>query len=175
MIRSLAARHVMEIILVALCVALAFTAPNFLTPDNLLAVLRSVSLQGLIAFGMTMVIIVGEIDLSVGANAAFAGCLVAWLLQSRMPVAQAIFLTVLSGTAFGLGIRHGKGESTTEAGGSGESDCGGTARVARGGLARAIVRGGGMCRANHLSKYAVGMKKAPPAYAGGARRNAFAS
>src|SRR6266702_2161229 len=104
MIRSLAARHVMEIILVALCVALAFTAPNFLTPDNLLAVLRSVSLQGLIAFGMTMVIIVGEIDLSVGANAAFAGCLVAWLLQSRMPVAPAILLTVLAGTACGAFI-----------------------------------------------------------------------
>ena len=73
MIRSFAARHVMEIILAALCVMLAFTAPNFLTPDNLLAVLRSVSLQGLIAFGMTMVIIVGEIDLSVGESVPARG------------------------------------------------------------------------------------------------------
>ena len=91
----------MEIILVAMCVALTFTAPNFLTPDNLLAILRSVSLQGLIAFGMTMVIIVGEIDLSVGANAAFAGCLVAWLVQARVPVAPAILLTIACGTVFG--------------------------------------------------------------------------
>jgi sugar transport system permease protein len=91
----------MEIILVAMCLFLTFRAPNFLTPDNLLAVLRSVSLQGLIAFGMTMVIIVGEIDLSVGAAAAFAGCLVAWLVQSHVPVALAIPLTVLSGVLCG--------------------------------------------------------------------------
>jgi sugar transport system permease protein len=99
----------MEIILAAMCLFLYFRAPNFLTPDNLLAVLRSVSLQGLIAFGMTMVIIVGEIDLSVGANAAFAGCLVAWLIQSHVPVALAIPLTVLCGAFFGAFIGAARG------------------------------------------------------------------
>ena len=80
----------MEVVLAILCVSLVIATPNFLTADNILAILRSVSFQGLIAFGMTMVIIVGEIDLSVGANAAFAGCLVAWLIQARAPVAIAI-------------------------------------------------------------------------------------
>ncbi len=51
-----------------------------------------------------MVIIVGEIDLSVGANAAFAGCLVAWLIQARVPVAVAIPLTVACGCLFGASI-----------------------------------------------------------------------
>ena len=43
-----------------------------------LNVLRTVSMLGIIAFGMTAVIISGEIDLSVGAGAALAGCIVAW-------------------------------------------------------------------------------------------------
>ena len=37
---------------------------------------------GIIAFGMTMVIISGEIDLSVGSAVAFAGCLTAYLTES---------------------------------------------------------------------------------------------
>src|SRR5437773_2431872 len=77
--RRLFARGIMEGILLLLGVFLAFRAPNFLTLENGLSVLRAISMQGLIAFGMTLVIIVGEIDLSVGAAAAFAGCLVAWL------------------------------------------------------------------------------------------------
>ena len=69
----------------------------FLTVDNLLNVLRNVSMQGLIALGMTMVIIAGEIDLSVGSMVAFAGCLTAlphggalrdrdWVARSRSAV-----------------------------------------------------------------------------------------
>jgi ribose transport system permease protein len=70
---------IMEIVLVALCAVLAFRAEGFFTADNLLNVLRNVSMQGVIALGMTMVIIAGEIDLSVGSMVAFAGCVVAWL------------------------------------------------------------------------------------------------
>src|SRR5512137_491552 len=75
-------RHgILEAILVVLCIFLAFTASGFLTPDNLLNVLRNVSMQGVIAFGMTMVIVSGEIDLSVGSAVAFSGCLTAFLTQ----------------------------------------------------------------------------------------------
>jgi sugar transport system permease protein len=72
---------VLEVVLVILCILLAVEAPNFLTTENILNVLRNVSMQGLIALGMTMVIIAGEIDLSVGSMVAFAGCLTAWLTQ----------------------------------------------------------------------------------------------
>jgi ribose/xylose/arabinose/galactoside ABC-type transport system permease subunit len=70
---------VLEAVLLVLCVVLALTAPWFFTPENLLNVLRNVSMQGLIALGMTMVIISGEIDLSVGSAVAFAGCLTAFI------------------------------------------------------------------------------------------------
>jgi ribose/xylose/arabinose/galactoside ABC-type transport system permease subunit len=94
-------RWMMEAILVALGVYLSIRAPNFLTLDNLLAVLRSISMQGLIAFGMTLVIIVGEIDLSVGAMAAFSGCLVAVLAQRGVPVPLAMGMAVASGGLLG--------------------------------------------------------------------------
>jgi ribose/xylose/arabinose/galactoside ABC-type transport system permease subunit len=80
---------------------LACTAPNFLTTDNLLNVLRSVSEIGIIAFGMTMVIIAGEIDLSVGSAVAFAGCITAWLVQHGVPVPVALLVALALG--FGVG------------------------------------------------------------------------
>ena len=72
----------LEWVLLALVLALSFEAPGFFTADNLLNVLRNVSIQGVIALGMTMVIIAGEIDLSVGSAVAFSGCWLAWLVQS---------------------------------------------------------------------------------------------
>lgn len=68
----------MEIILATLVIFLIFVAPGFASTSNVLNVLRTVSMLGIIAFGMTAVIISGEIDLSVGAGAALAGCIVAW-------------------------------------------------------------------------------------------------
>ncbi|MCC8179934.1 MAG: ABC transporter permease [Planctomycetes bacterium] len=70
---------VLELILVALFLILAISAPYFLTVENILNILRNASMQGIIAMGMTLVIIAGEIDLSVGSAVAFAGCLTAWL------------------------------------------------------------------------------------------------
>ena len=56
----------MDLVLLAICIVLAFTAPNFVSLENFLNILRAVSMMGLIAFGMTMVII-SKIDLSVGS------------------------------------------------------------------------------------------------------------
>lgn len=100
-VRRLAGGFRMEYVLVGLCALLALRAPHFLTADNLLSVLRSISMQGIIAFGMTLVIIVGEIDLSVGATASFAGCLLAWLTQSGVPLAAGSVLTLAAGWALG--------------------------------------------------------------------------
>lgn len=104
-------RHgILEAILLVLCVFLAFTASGFLTPDNLLNVLRNVSMQGVIAFGMTMVIVAGEIDLSVGSAVAIAGCLTAFLTQKltgewlALPVPLAIVLSILVALTVGYFI-----------------------------------------------------------------------
>jgi ribose/xylose/arabinose/galactoside ABC-type transport system permease subunit len=109
-------RHPMEIILGLMILVLTVSAPGFATLGNFLSVLRTVSMLGIIAFGMTMVIIAGEIDLSIGSGVALAGCIIAWfagaLSDSVGPVAAvmigavvAIAIGVLLGYATGL-IRH---------------------------------------------------------------------
>lgn len=98
---------ILEVILVALGAVLAVASPAFLTVDNLLNVLRNVSMQGLIALGMTMVIIAGEIDLSVGSMVAFAGCLTAYIagglsgMGVGISIAIAIVTTVAAGALLG--------------------------------------------------------------------------
>lgn len=49
--------NMMECILLVLCIGLAFYAPGFATLENFLNILRSVSMLGIIAFGMTFIII----------------------------------------------------------------------------------------------------------------------
>ena len=100
-LRAVLAKRIMEMILLALCIGLSVKAPHFLTSENLLNVLRSISMQALIAFGMTLVIIVGEIDLSVGAAVAFAGCLLASLTQRGVPIPWGIAATLAAGAGLG--------------------------------------------------------------------------
>ncbi len=94
-------RHPMEMILIVLYVALVALAPNFFTLENQLNVLRNATLQGIIAFGMTMVIVSGEIDLSVGSGAAFAGCVVA-LVVRRLSDMTGDVVAVLLGCIFAI-------------------------------------------------------------------------
>ncbi len=98
--------HIMEMILLVLCTILAFQAENFFSTKNLLNVLYNVSMQGIIAFGMTMVIISGEIDLSVGSAVAFSGCLTAYLTGTMagngIPMHVAIPLAILAALCIGI-------------------------------------------------------------------------
>ena len=107
--RGVGGLPVMEIVLIVLAAILAARAPGFLTRDNLLNVLRSVSMQGIVAFGMTMVIIAGEIDLSVGSAVAFAGCLCAWLTgylnaTAHVPMSAALPIAVVTSVAAGAAV-----------------------------------------------------------------------
>ncbi len=109
MIRLLA----MEAILLVLLIVLVAIAPGFATLGNLLNVLRTVSMLGIIAFGMTAVIIAGEIDLSVGAGAALAGCIVAWFageFTDSLGAGPAIFIGFVAALAVGFctGVVSGK-------------------------------------------------------------------
>ncbi len=99
---------IMELVLLLLCLILAFQAEGFFSMANLLNVLRNISMQGIIAFGMTMVIISGEIDLSVGSAVAFAGCLTAYLTQLLsnlgLPLVMALPLAMLASLSVGFAI-----------------------------------------------------------------------
>jgi len=72
----------MAFILLAMIIALSFLNPRFFTVSNFLTIMRQVAINGALAAGMTMVILTGGIDLSVGGTVALAGCLAAGALQS---------------------------------------------------------------------------------------------
>lgn len=69
--------HAIEVVLIVLVVGMALYIQNFMTWDNWMNILRANSLKGIIAFGMTMVIIAGLIDLSIGSTVALSGVIVA--------------------------------------------------------------------------------------------------
>lgn len=76
---------------------------NFLTASNLSNIARQVSINAIIAVGMTCVILTGGIDLSVGPVMALSGTLTAGLMVAGLPPGLAIGAGLLIGVAFGIG------------------------------------------------------------------------
>ncbi len=97
-IRSAISRSGLLVGLVLLFVLLAAVAPNFLTSRNLLNVLRAVAFNGIIACGMTFVIISGDIDVSVGSALAWASSLLGVLaIRHEWPLLGAVIFVLLQG------------------------------------------------------------------------------
>jgi ribose/xylose/arabinose/galactoside ABC-type transport system permease subunit len=86
-----------------LVIVLSLAAPNFLTFANITNVLRQVSMIAIMAVGMTMVILTGEIDLSVGSMVAFSGVVFAWLaVEAELSYVLAALITLVMGAGIGL-------------------------------------------------------------------------
>jgi simple sugar transport system permease protein len=84
---------------VVLFIILAFIAPNFLTMRNMLNVLRAISFTGIIACGMTFMIISGDIDVSVGSATAFASSFLGILVVNQgWGLWAAIVMVLITGT-----------------------------------------------------------------------------
>lgn len=87
--------------LVLLCIAMTFLTDQFATWSNLQNVARQVSINAIIAAGMTVVILAGGIDLSVGSVMALSMTLTSWALLQGMPVPVAVLLGLSTGAACG--------------------------------------------------------------------------
>jgi len=98
--------------LLLIVIIISIMSPNFLTLNNLLNVLRQVSINALIAFGMTFVILTGGIDLSVGSILALTGAVTAGLMAGGMDPLLAMFLGLLLGAVLGAinGVIIAKGK-----------------------------------------------------------------
>ncbi|MCX5539113.1 ribose ABC transporter permease [Paraburkholderia sp. CNPSo 3076] len=98
--------------LLIISVALSIVSRDFLTVDNLLNVMRQASINAMIAFGMTLVILLGGIDLSAGSVLALSSVIIATLLSAGTPAIVATFAGLvaggLMGFANGLVISKGK-------------------------------------------------------------------
>jgi ribose/xylose/arabinose/galactoside ABC-type transport system permease subunit len=91
------------LVAVILFLVFGFTSANFLVPANLLNIIKQMSIVGILAIGMTMVILVGGIDLSVGSVVLTSGGVSAVLMYHLQlsPVA-AIIVALAVGMAIGF-------------------------------------------------------------------------
>ncbi len=92
---------------VTLCVILSIISDAFFTKDNILNVLRQASVNANLAVGMTLALIIGGIDLSVGSILGLSGTVTAGLIAiNNIPVAPAVLIGLSLGTF--LGFVNGK-------------------------------------------------------------------
>jgi ribose transport system permease protein len=90
------------IALLVLCIFLSFATNGFLSSLNLLNVGRQVSLLGIMAVGMTFVLIAGEVDLSVGSIYAFSGLATGLLIIAGWTLLPALGVGLATGVGIGL-------------------------------------------------------------------------
>lgn len=88
--------------LIALFAGLSIASPNFLTAINLSSVVRQTAVINVMALGMTMIIVAGGIDLSVGSILAFGGLIGTMALEKGAPIPAGVLLGVLAGMFWGL-------------------------------------------------------------------------
>jgi ribose transport system permease protein len=87
---------------VAIVIGASIVADGFLSTANLLSIAQQIALLGIVATGMTYVIVVGEIDLSVGSQYGFLAVALAWLVHDvGIPVGPAVPLVICIGAVIG--------------------------------------------------------------------------
>jgi sugar transport system permease protein len=90
--------------IVLLFILLAATAPGFVSTNNQLGILRNAATVGIVAWGMTFVIIAGEIDISIGPAVAWSSVVLATLVADfGVAVPLAMVLAILMATLLGAG------------------------------------------------------------------------
>lgn len=102
LVKSVRNNWITIVIFILLLVALAALVPSFYQPANLLNVARQSSIVGVVAIGMTFVILTGGIDLSVGSILALSGVTMAMLINQGMVSGLAIVIALLVGVATGI-------------------------------------------------------------------------
>jgi ribose transport system permease protein len=88
--------------LIIMIVIIAAFIPQFRQIENVINVTRNFSFVGIVAMGMTLVILTGGIDLSVGSVWAMTAVLAAFLMSSGWPMVAAIAVALLAAAAVGL-------------------------------------------------------------------------
>jgi ribose transport system permease protein len=96
------------LVILASSITLSVLTPRFLQPNNLLAVTVGLTFDLLMALGMTLILIVGGIDLSVGSILGLTGVITTLLLRSGLNIPLSILLglgtSFLAGSTIGIGV-----------------------------------------------------------------------
>ena len=105
--KALISEYFIFVIFIVIVIGLTALKPSFITPSNLVNILKQASINGILAFGMMFVIISGGFDMSVGSTVAFSGILAAMLGQGNNPLILALIVALIAG--LGVGIVNGVG------------------------------------------------------------------
>lgn len=90
------------VLLIVICIIAVFFSSRFVSPQNLINVMRQVSASAILGVGFTMILAAGDIDLSVGSLIGLLGVLMALLSKvPNMPFVVVLFSGLLAGGAFG--------------------------------------------------------------------------
>ena len=111
-LKSLISEYFIFVIFIIIVIGLTILKPSFITPSNLVNILKQASINGILAFGMMFVIISGGFDMSVGSTVAFSGILAAMLGQGNNPLVLALGAALLAG--LGVGLINGVGVAVGE-------------------------------------------------------------
>ena len=100
------------LVFIVFIIVVGFIQPRFLMPMNIRNILIQVSITGMLALGMTLVMLSGGIDLSVGWFVSFVGCAMAYLMVAGLSipvvVILGIFITILCSGVMGFIISRTK-------------------------------------------------------------------
>ena len=100
-------RYGIVVAFIVLCLGLSLLNEYFLTSGNITNVLRQASINGILAIGLTFVILTGGIDLSVGSLLALCGILGASAVTGANPGSPAVAVAIGVGAGLGLGMVNG--------------------------------------------------------------------
>lgn len=90
------------VLLISEVVIFSLVSKNFLSTQNLSTVLRNATDLAIIAIGMTMVMIMGGIDISVGSSLGVVAIVIGWMIQAQMHPLLIVLTAVVVGTTIGL-------------------------------------------------------------------------
>ncbi len=109
---SLIKKNIPILGLLLIMLFISIIQPRFLSSYNIISVLRQASINGLLAFGLTIVIISGGIDLSVGSTLAVSSMVMALSIKAGVPAFPAVLFSLLVGSAIGVlnGLLISKGK-----------------------------------------------------------------
>ena len=108
LVQALRDNKVILILLIAVLVVTAIWTPIFFGPANLVNVARQASITGVVAIGMTFVILTGGIDLSVGAILALVGVIFSLMVKADIGIVPALAIGlsvgIVAGIVNGIGV-----------------------------------------------------------------------
>jgi ribose transport system permease protein len=101
--KKLLKNNAIWLVFIAEVIIFSIANPNFITPNNLVAILRQVAVYGIASVGMTFVILIAGIDLSIGSIITFVNIICAYfMVNMNIPMIPAVLISLCAAILIGI-------------------------------------------------------------------------